>query len=605
MDFCDRVLRGGGIIYKRNRSINGKLNSGKVHLTIFTVVLIGLVVIFSYGVGNVSAVNSTGLTVNKNMVNTVPGKDLVVTSVTAPLTGDKSLKFSFHNTIKNQGSAAASGFWVNYYLRANFTSPTKYIGHRYISNLGAGTSNSQNTVLTIPNTIASGRYYISVYADSSRMITESNEHNNFLYSSSTIKIHSIKGYWINNGPDELNYINVTELKKEGVSDLFVLTNKQNPTSTLKPFVDAFSGSGIKINAWITCFKNREGKWFDPRGNPVLVDELVKKIASIATNYNVDGIHLDYVRYPGTAYRYSNAVNTVTSFVQRINGKIQNINNHNILGKHRILLSAALMPECSINSYYYGQNYGQLAHYMDFLVPMIYKGNYNQNTNWIAAITHYIKIHANGKPVVAGLLSYSSDNNPVPLSASRLKSDINAALTNGSSGFVLFKYGLVDSNILRIPAYKTASITQITTTAAIVKAYIEKNKKLPSNVTLNGVKWGIPTFFHLLLNCLSKVSKGYTGSIEIKVFRLPLYSSETLISGNMIKNDYLSLATNIRNFMDVNGAAPKYMDIKLGKIRYESLIYMYSRIINYYGVNKVLPSNVMIKPWFNPKSTYYY
>ena len=83
-------------------------------------------------------------------------------------------------------------------------------------------------------------------------------------------------------------------------------------------------------------KNREGKWFDPRGNPVLVDELVNKIASIAKNYNVDGIHLDYVRYPGTAYRYSNAANTVTSFVQRINGKIQNINNQNILGKHRIL-----------------------------------------------------------------------------------------------------------------------------------------------------------------------------------------------------------------------------------------------------------------------------
>ena len=571
----------------------------------FAVVLIGLVVIFSYSVGNVSAANSTGLTVNKNIVNTVHGKDLVVTSVIAPLTGDKSLKFSFHNTIKNQGTAAASGFWVNYYLRTNFTSPTKYIGHRYISNLGAGTSNNQNTVLTIPNTINSGYYYILVYADSTKMIAESNEQNNYRYSSSKIKIQSIKGYWINNGPDELKYINVTELKKEGVTDLFVLTNKQTPTSTLKPFIDAFSGSGIKINAWITCFKNREGKWFDPGKNPVLVDELINKITSIATNYNVDGIHLDYVRYPGTAYRYSNAANTVTSFVQRINGKIQNINNKNILGKHRILLSAALMPECNINSYSYGQNYGQLAPYLDFLVPMIYKGNYNQNTNWIAATTHYIKIHANGKPVVAGLQSYSSDSNPIPLSASVLKSDINAALTNGSSGFILFKYGLVDSKILIIPNYKTASIAQITTTAAIVKTYIEKNKKLPSNVTINGVKLGMPRFFHLLLNCLSKVSKGYIGPIEIKVFRLPLYSSETLISGNMIKNDYLSLGKNIQNFMDVNGAAPRYMDIKLGKIRYESLIYMYSRILNYYGVNKVLPSKILVKPWFNPNPIYYY
>ena len=86
-----------------------------------------------------------------------------------------------------------------------------------------------------------------------------------------------------------------------------------------------------------------------------------------------------------------------------------------------------MPECSINSYYYGQNYGQLALYLDFLVPMIYKGNYNQNTNWIATTTHYIKIHSNGRPVVAGLQSYSSDAKPIPLSASGLKSDIKATL----------------------------------------------------------------------------------------------------------------------------------------------------------------------------------
>ena len=247
----------GGIIIEWNRSINGKLNCGNVNLTMFAVVLIGLVVIFSYSVGNVSAANSTGLTVNKSIVNTAYGKDLVVTSVIAPATADKSLKFSFHNTIKNQGTAAASGFWVNYYLRSNFTSPNKYIGHQYISYLGAGTSKTQNTVLTIPNTIAAGYYYILVDADSTKIIAESNEHNNCRYSSSKIKIQSIKGYWINNGPDELNYINITELKKENVTDLFIITNKQHPENTLKPFVDAFSGSGIKINAWITV--SRIGK----------------------------------------------------------------------------------------------------------------------------------------------------------------------------------------------------------------------------------------------------------------------------------------------------------------------------------------------------------
>ena len=34
-----------------------------------------------------------------------------------------------------------------------------------------------------------------------------------------------------------------------------------------------------------------------------------------------------------------------------------------------------MPEGSSNSYYYGQDYSQMSKYLDFIVPMIYKGNY--------------------------------------------------------------------------------------------------------------------------------------------------------------------------------------------------------------------------------------
>lgn len=189
--------------------------------------------------GTVLAANSTGLTVNKTTVNTVNGKDLIVTSVVATATCDKSLKVFIPNTVKNQGNVATSGFWVDFYLKSNYTSISKYIGHRYIDSLDAGFSNYQNTALIIPNSIASGNYYILVYADASNMIKEFNESNNIRYSSSKIKIQSIKGLWINNGPDALNYINITELKKEGVTDLFVLTNKEEPQDTLEPFVKLF------------------------------------------------------------------------------------------------------------------------------------------------------------------------------------------------------------------------------------------------------------------------------------------------------------------------------------------------------------------------------
>ena len=100
-----------------------------------------------------------------------------------------------------------------------------------------------------------------------------------------------------------------------------------------------------------------------------------------------------------------------------------------------------MPECGSNSYYYGQDYTKLAPYLNYLMPMIYKGNYHQNTNWIGTTTKYIVAHAGGRPVIAGLLNYHSETDYSPLPTSELSLDIRTAINNGSFGYVLFKYGM--------------------------------------------------------------------------------------------------------------------------------------------------------------------
>lgn len=230
---------------------------------------------------------------------------------------------------------------------------------------------------------------------------------------------NVQGYWINPTSTPLNTINVTSLQDEGITDVFISTSKSNPSS-LQGFITKFNNSGIRVHAWMTCFHNGTS-WTDP-GNETVVNELTNSIINITTNYNVNGIHLDYARYSGTpgneAYRY-NGTTHVTSFVQNIYNEIQLINNQDTPNKPYILLSAALMPETSVNGYYYGQNYTQLAPYLDFMVPMIYKGNYGKNTTWIAYVTDYIVKAANGTPVVAGLQTYMSDTYAIPLPSSEL------------------------------------------------------------------------------------------------------------------------------------------------------------------------------------------
>ena len=255
----------------------------------------------------------------------------------------------------------------------------------------------------------------------------------------------IKGYYINPTDTPVSIVNSTTLKKQGINDIFVLTTRKNPNDTLEPFIAKFAGTGIGVYAWVESFKDYNGNWYNPEYNITLKNEIISNINSIATNYNVNGVMLDYLRFPGTAYKYPNATADVNSFAATIKNNINIINNEKIPGKPKILLSAALMPEGPVNDYYYGQNYNLLSNYLDFLSPMIYVGNYNKPASWIGTTTQYIKAQANGKPVVAILQTYASDSNPTPISISQLDLDIYTALNSNSNGYELFRYGLMPAN----------------------------------------------------------------------------------------------------------------------------------------------------------------
>jgi hypothetical protein len=320
-----------------------------------------------------------------------------------------------------------------------------------------------------------------------------------------------KAYWML--ASSVAGANASDLHAKGITDIFVLvrgTTGKTYLYELQQAINKFNPVGIKVHAWIVCFKDTNGNFVDPSGyycytksvvktikywgkkkiaykswkkvkwkkvrgkwrykwkkvtkyrykygwlyknvyNNVTVkgydqtfnNNLINFIKTTAT-YNVDGIHLDYVRYSGVASKNhaawqepggeTAAVNAVTSFVSRVNSTIKTINPD-------ILLSAAVMPECANNAYYYGQDYGRLADYVDFFVPMIYEGNYNANNAWITSVTEYIVAHAKGKPVYAGLTTYLSDTYPT-IEDPDLSADVQSAKLGGAEGFVLFRYGTV-------------------------------------------------------------------------------------------------------------------------------------------------------------------
>ncbi|MGF7119560.1 pseudomurein-binding repeat-containing protein [Methanobacterium oryzae] len=395
-------------------------------------------------------------------------------------------------------------------------------------------------------------------------------------------VHAI---WLS--AEDISSVSVSQLVNADITDIFVKSNMvSTPTyqTVLSSAISKFQNTGIRIHAWITCFKDANGNWVDP-ANATQRQNLLNMITNVAKNYNIDGIHLDYVRYSGVgenaAYKYPNSTGTITSFVKDVWNRVKAINPD-------IAVSAAVMPEGANNAYYYGQDYKSIAQYTDFIVPMIYKGNYDKDTTWISTVTKYIVGQVGDKPVIAGLQSYVSDNNTTPLSASELKTDIQSAINNGSSGYALFKYGMVSQDFLNPPSF---TISQIKDAASRVKTFIETNHALPNYVTIGTNQISMPDFLKLMVKSVLQINSGTTSPITLKDINDPNGSTGSFTSGNIYKTEYLDMAKRINAFLDSNGLAPNYSTNHLGKISYESLVYMYSKILNYYKVNSKLPSYV--------------
>ena len=67
-----------------------------------------------------------------------------------------------------------------------------------------------------------------------------------------------------------------------------------------------------------------------------------------------------------------------------------------------------MPEKN-DAYVYGQDIAVISKYLDIIVPMVYKGNYNSGTSGISSITQWFVETSNGAAVWVGLQTYVSDN----------------------------------------------------------------------------------------------------------------------------------------------------------------------------------------------------
>ncbi|OWT33156.1 hypothetical protein BGI41_03865 [Methanobrevibacter sp. 87.7] len=236
---------------------------------------------------------------------------------------------------------------------------------------------------------------------------------------------------------DMNNINLATLASNHVGNVFLnyYAIEKYGNSGVENFIANARKYNINVYIWMQTFY--DGTWVNPATcGQAYWTQKINEAVSYAKLNGVTGIALDYLRFGGNAYKYSNGTSSITMFTKMLTAAVKVVNPN-------IKVAAILMPETSQNAYYYGQDSDQLGNIVDILMPMIYKGNYQAGSSWIKSTTAYFKAHSGNAQVWTVLQSYKSDNDVTKLSASELKTDAQNALDGGADGVSYFRYGYLN------------------------------------------------------------------------------------------------------------------------------------------------------------------
>lgn len=219
----------------------------------------------------------------------------------------------------------------------------------------------------------------------------------------------------------------------------------NKMRVTKQFLQLAAETGIMVHVWMQAFY--QGGWVSPvidaenRYDQDLFDKIVAEAKMYVEDYGAQGIHLDYIRFGGTAYKHNpskeiTAVGAVNECCRQVREGIDAVGEN-------IVLSAAMMAEENAQ-YYYGQNPASMGKYVDVFMPMIYRyhaGSVKYSDEWCKKMSRQFTTITDSQ-VWAGITTYDYVGNSVSsLESAEIRTDAEVFLDTDCTGLVLFRYGL--------------------------------------------------------------------------------------------------------------------------------------------------------------------
>ena len=126
----------------------------------------------------------------------------------------------------------------------------------------------------------------------------------------------------------------------------------------------------------------------------------------------------------------------------------------------------------------------------------------------------------------------------------------------------------------------------------VKNYTIATSHVPGYVVVSNKNVTTPAFLNTISTYTVELNKNVKTPVTLTSVAKP-QSPMGSAKGTIKKSEYVNIANNIMGYIAKNKAAPNYASSSLGNIRYESLVYMFSKIIDYYHTYNVLPNTVLV------------
>lgn len=232
----------------------------------------------------------------------------------------------------------------------------------------------------------------------------------------------------------------------------------------REFVEKMRGEGrLQVSS-----SGKEEPWLCP-SHPANQQLEIDSMVEVARNYDVDGIHFDYIRYPdgdhcycaGCKERFQQASDlTIDQWPQavltqgparlawldwrrdNITRVVKAVSERARAVKPKIKLSAAVFRNWPADRDSVGQDWKLWCDrgYLDFVCPMDYTESDAQFGNWVKAQREW----AGKVPCYPGI---GASATRVTMGADRVIGQIQLARQHGTRGFVIFNYGTTEANDL--------------------------------------------------------------------------------------------------------------------------------------------------------------